>query len=215
VSSTNFLYPAESGGYEDLTAIVSDQVMRRHARRLAGELFEDALQETWYLVAQARSREPIENLRGYFYRVLVNTSRRMQIELTRYGATTIDVEMIATSRHSLELAAASAESDALARLLADARLAVLRCQRAELWQTIPACSPDPDRYRTVILAVTEATVTGVGPINRAEINDALVVAYPEWFSAPDATPSTIYQRRCRARESIRQVLVTLVEPGDL
>lgn len=215
MSSANFLCPAGSGGYEELTAIASDPVIRRHARRVAGELFEDVLQETWYLVAQARARGPIDNLRGYFYRVMVNTSRRMQGELTRFGATVIDPQTTGASRHSLELAAESAESDALPHLLAAARCALLRCRRAELWQTIPARSPDPDRYRAVILAVTEATVTGEGPANRAEINDALATAYPQWFAAPDVTPSTIYQRRCRARESIRRLLTTLIGPDDL
>jgi DNA-directed RNA polymerase specialized sigma24 family protein len=214
VSSANFLCPTGSGDHEELTAIAGDPVMRRHARRLAGELFEDVLQETWYLVAQAGAREPIGNLRGYFYRVMVNTSRRMRAELTRDGATVIGPETAGTSRHSLELAA-SAESDALPRLLAAARRAILRCRRGELWQTIPACSPSPDRYRAVILAVTEAIVTGEGPSNRAETNDALAAAYPEWFDASDVTPSTTYQRRCRARESIRQILTTLVGSDDL
>jgi DNA-directed RNA polymerase specialized sigma24 family protein len=215
VSSTNFLRQAGSSGYRELTAIASDPAMRRLARRVAGELFEDVLQETWYLVAQACARGPIANLSGYFYRVMVNTSRRMQGELTRNGATVIDVETAGTSRHSLELAAPSAESDALPLLLAATRRAILRCRRIELWQAIPACSPAPDRYRAVILAVTETMVTGEGPINRAEINNALVTEYPEWFDAPGVTVSTIYQRRCRARESIRQILVTLIDPGNL
>ena len=73
------------GGYDELAAIACDPVMRGHARRVAGDLAEDALQETWYAVAQARARGPIANLRGYFYRALVNTARRMREEVGRLG----------------------------------------------------------------------------------------------------------------------------------
>jgi hypothetical protein len=203
---------AAVGGYDELAAIVSDPGMRRHARRLAGDFFEDVLQETWYAVARVGAREPIGNLRGYFYRVLVNTSRRMREEIARQGTPVADP---ARSRRGPDLTAVSAESDALPRLLAAARRDLLRRGHAELRQEIPACSPDPDRYRDVILAVTEAMLAGEGPASRAEINEALTAAYHEWFDAADATSATTYQRRCRARESIRQVFAALIGPNDL
>jgi hypothetical protein len=58
-------------------------------------------------------------------------------------------------------------------------------------------------------------LVGEGPSNRAEINETLIATYHEWFDAPDATPATAYQRRCRARESIRQVLAAVIGPDDL
>ena len=203
---------AAVGGYDELAAIVSDPGMRRHARRLSGDFFEDLLQETWYAVAQACAREPIGNLRGYFYRVLVNSSRRMRQEIARQGTPVTDP---ARSRQGRDLTAVSAESDALPRLLAAARRDLLRRRRAELRQEIPAYSPDPDRYRDVILAVTGAMLADDGPASRAEINDALTTAYPEWFNAPDATSATTYQRRCRARDSIRQVFAAVLGLDDL
>jgi DNA-directed RNA polymerase specialized sigma24 family protein len=233
VSSAHLPHPAESGGggeptlgrtraeltaaenNDELTAIAIDPVMRRHARRVAGELADDVLQETWYAVAQARAREPIGNLRGYFYRVLVNINRRMREEIARNGMPVADPAASAAPGRGRHLAAASAESEALPRLLAAARRELLHRRRAELRQEIPAYSPDPERYRDLILSVAEALVGGDGPAERAEINEALAAAYPGWFDAPDATPATTYQRRCRARETIRQVLAAVIGPDAL
>lgn len=233
MSSANLPHPAGSGGYEEpippesrgeltaadgydeLAAIVSDPRMRRHARRLAGGLAEDVLQETWYAVAQACARRSIGNLRGYFYRVMVNTATRMREEIARQGIPVDDPAVAAGPCGSRDLAATSAESNALPRLLAAARRELLHLRRAELRQEIPACSSDPDRYRDLILAVAEAMVVGDGPASRAEINDALVAAYPQWFDAPDATAATKYQRRCRAREDIRRVLTVVIGVDSL
>jgi hypothetical protein len=206
---------AAAGRYDELAAIASDPGMRRHARRVAGELAEDVLQEAWYAVAQAGAREPIGNLRGYFYRVLVNTSRRMREEIARQGTPVDDPASAGASRRGRVLAAASAESDALPRLLAVARRDLLRRRRAELQREIPGYSHDPARYRDVIVAVAETILGGEGPAGRAEINQALTASYHEWFDAPDAKPATTYQRRCRARESIRQVLAAVIGPDDL
>lgn len=228
MSSANLPHPAESGGswesapagireeltavgdHDELAAIASDPGMRRHARLLVGGVAEDLLQETWYAVAQACARGPIANLRGYFYRVMVNTAARMREEIGRLGILVDDPAVAAGPRRSRELAAASAESDALPRLLAAARRELLQRRRAELRRDTPACSPDPDRYRDVILAVAEAMLAADGPASRPEINDALVAAYPEWFDAPDATAATKYQRRCRGREDIRRVLAAVI-----
>lgn len=232
MSSANLPHPAGSGGYgepdplgrrgqlaaagyDELAVIASDPGMRRLARRLAGELFEDALQETWYSVAQARARVPIGNLRGYFYRALVNTARHMREEIARQGTPVDDPAAAGAFRRGRDLAVSSAESEALPRLLAAARRDLLRRRHAELRQEIPAYSPDPDRYRGVILALAEAMLVGEGPASRADINEALTAAYHEWFDAADATPATTYQRRCRARESIRRVLAAVIGPDDL
>lgn len=206
---------AAADRYDELAVIAKDPDMRRHAQRVAGELAEDALQETWYAVAKARTGEPIGNLRGYFYRALVNISGRMREEFTRQGTPVGDPASAGTSRRRLDLTAASAESDALPGLLSLARRELLRRRRAELRQEIPACSPDPDRYRDVILAVAEAMLADEGPASRAEINEALAITYPQWFDTPGAAPATTYQRRCRARESIRQVLIAVIGPDDL
>lgn len=198
-------------GYDELAAITTDPAMLRYARRVAGDLAEDVLQETWYAVARARGREPIGNLRGYFSRALVNTARRMREEAARLG-TPVGDPMTAAVRQARLVAAASAESDAIPRLIGAERRDELRCRRAELRRGVPSYSPDRDRYRDVILAVAEAVFAAGGPGTRAEINEALVAAYPQWFDAPGASPAIIYQRRCRARENLRQVLAAVIGP---
>ena len=219
MSSANIPHPVESGGYEDLAAIAVDPGMRRLAWKLAGDLGEDALQETWYAVAQACERVPIDNLRGYFYRTLVNTSRRMHQELAR-GALPVDALDVEAGafrrgRDYPGAAAPSAESDALPQMRAEARQDLLLRSRADQWPMIPACSDNPYRYREAIFAVAEAVVTGDGPATKADINDALVTADPEWFDAPNVKAATTYQRRCRAREDIRQLLARVIGREDL
>jgi hypothetical protein len=220
VSSTPLPLPGESEDHEhQLARIANDPGMRLHARRMAGDLAEDALQETWYLVAQACRRARIENLRGYFYVTLVNTSRRMREEMGRGGVPVHDPDAVAGwapySRDYRDPAVPSAESTALRGLGAQARRDRLLRKRAELWPAISAYSPDPDRYREVIFAVAEAVLAGDGPVTRAEINDALKACYPRWFDAPGVKPATLHQRRCRARESIRLLVLEVISRDDL
>ena len=138
--------------YDELTAIRADPGMRRQAQRLAGDLAEDLLQQTWYIVALASARKPIERLGGYFYRVMVNAAKRMREDIARHGIPVDDPVAAAGARGGRDLATVSAEDAALGPLLADARRESLRCRRAELRLRIPASSPDPNRYRDVILA---------------------------------------------------------------
>ncbi len=210
MSSANLPNPAGSGGYEELAAITGDPGMRLFAWRLAGELADDLLQETWYAVAKACGQESIENLRGYFYRTMVNTYRHMRQDLTRLGSLADDLDAAA----GVSQAMPSAETDALACLDAAARRDQLRHRRPELWSTIPAYSADPCWYREVMLAVAESAAEH-GCVTRAELNDALCAAYPEWFDEPGVKPGTLHQRRCRARETIWRLLATVLGPDDL
>lgn len=202
--------PALAGVYDELTAITADPAMRRHAQRLAHDLAEDLLQQTWYAVARVLARGPIDNLRGYFYRVMVRTAWRLREDVTRQGIPADDPFAEAGPRRGRELAAAPAEDEAMLRLLNAARRDLLRHRRAELRQEIPACSPAPDRYRDAIVDVTGLLLADDGPDDKAEINDALIAAYPEWFAAPDAAASALYQRRCRGRADIMRVLGAVI-----
>jgi len=208
VPSTPLWQPADSEDDDELARIANDPGMWLHARRLAGDLAEDALQETWYLVAQARRRGRIENLRGYFYVTLVRTCRRMREELGRGGIPVDDPDAVAG-------AVPSAESTALRGLGARGRRDQLRRRQAELWPTIPANSADPGHYRAVIFAVAESVLACDGPATWREINDALKACYPGWFDAPGVKPATLHQRRCRARESIRMLILAVVGRDDL
>ena len=211
-------HPSEFDGYEQLAAMANDPAIRRHARRLAGDLAEDVLQETWYHVAQVCQRGSIDNPSGYFYRTLVNTARHMRQELGRVGTVTDDPAREAESfrrgqdrRHAIP----SAEREAMQRMRAQARQDALQRNRAELSQRIPAYSADPDRYRTAILAVAAWILTDNGPINRAEINEALRAAYPAWFDTSEVKADSMNQRRCRGGHSNRLVLGAVVGRDDL
>lgn len=209
--SANLPNPAGSGGYEELAAIACDPGMRRAAWRLAGDMADDLLQETWYAMARTAGRESIANPRGYFYKTMVNTWRHLRQDLARHGIPADDLDTAAGAAKRVP----SAEHDALARLDTAARRGRLRARRAELWLAIPPYSPDPCRYRGVVMTVAEAAVSEDGPVSRGELNEALVEAYPEWFGEPGVKPGTLQQRRCRARQAIRRLLAAVIGPNDL
>jgi DNA-directed RNA polymerase specialized sigma24 family protein len=210
VSSENLPHRSGSDGDGDeLTAIVADPRMRWWARRLAGDLAEDLLQETWYAVTRASARRTIDNPRAYFSRVMVNGAKRMREDIARQGVPVDDPVAAAGPRRGRELAAVSAEDDALLRLVNAARRELLRRRQAELRRGIPACSQDPNRYRDVILDLVGQMLADDGPVSRAEVNAALIAAYPEWFDPPDVAVATKYQRRCRGRDDIRRMLAAV------
>ena len=124
VSSANLPNPAGSGGYEELAAIAGDPGMRRLAWRLAGDMADDLLQETWYAMARTAALESIENPRGYFYRTMVNTWRHLGQDLARHGIPADDLDAAAGAAGGVP----SAEHDALARLDAADRRGRLRRQ---------------------------------------------------------------------------------------
>lgn len=210
--STGNRWEPVSGGRDELTAVMSDSRTRRRARRLAAGLAEDLIQETGYIVARVSARRPIDNVAAYFSQVMVNTAKRMREDIARQGIPVDDPIAAAGPRRGRELAAASAEDDALLRLLCAGRRELLRRRRTELRQDIPACSPDPSRYRDVILDVVGAMLADDGPASRPEINAALIAAYPGWFAAPDVAAATIYQRRKRGREDVSHVLWAVIGP---
>jgi hypothetical protein len=198
--------PGSAGEDDELTALRADPVMRWHAQRLAGDFAEDLLQQTWYAVARVRTRRSIVDLRAYFYTVMVRTAGRMREDIARQGIPADDPVTAAGPRRGRELAAAPAEDEALRNLATAALRELLRCRRTELRQVVPACSPDPDWYRDVIVGVAERMLADDGPDGRAEVNAALTAAYPEWFAAPDATDAARFQRRRRGRVDIGRVL---------
>lgn len=210
MSSANLPNPAGSGGYEELAAIAFDPGMRRAAWRLAGDMADDLLQETWYAMARTAARDSIVNQRGYFYKTMINTWRHLRQDLARHGIPADDLDAAAGASSGMP----SAEHDALARLDAVARRGRLRRRRAELWLSIPPYSPDPYRYREVVMTVAEAAA-GDGPVSRSELNEALMAAYPDWFGERGVKPGTLQQRRCRARQAIWRLLAAVLRPEDL
>jgi hypothetical protein len=202
--------PAPDGVYDELTAITADRLMRQHAQRLAHDLAEDLLQQTWYLVARALDRGPIGNLRGYFYRVMVHTAWRMREDVARHGIPADDPVAAAGPGRAREFAAPPAEEEALLRLVNTARRELLRRRWAELRQAIPACSPNPEQYRNAIMAVAWLLLADTGPDERTEINAALAAAHPEWFAAPGVADAALYQRRRRGRADVGAVIEAVI-----
>jgi hypothetical protein len=202
--------PAAAGRYDELNEIRANSVMRQHAQRLAGDLAEDLLQETWYIVARVSANRPIDNLSGYFYRVMFNAAKRLREDVAHQGIPSEDPTAAVGPRRARLLAAASAEDDALRRVLNDARRELLRSHQAEWRRLVSACSPDPDRYRSAILTVAGLLLADDGPASHPELNDALAAAYPAWFAAPEAAPATIHQRRFRGRADVRRVLAAVI-----
>ena len=73
------------GFHEDLARIASDAEMLRRAmhRARSRELAQDAMQETVRAIAERKSSEAIENLRGFFY---VSLIREIDHQLGRPAA---------------------------------------------------------------------------------------------------------------------------------
>jgi hypothetical protein len=217
VSSAHESQSQEPGGLAELAAICTSPEFRRLARRLAGDLAEDALQETYYAVARVCQREPIDNLRGYCYRALANMARRLRRELAHGPVPTDDLEAVHGAGHALSVGGhpPSAEAAGLARVVTEEWLHRLRRRRAELRTGIQACSADPGRYQAAVLSVAEWVLASGGPANTAEINQALAEAHPAWFGVSCGPPGTLYKRLSRARQSVRLVLEAVVDRDDL
>jgi hypothetical protein len=221
VPPTSLPSPSEPSCLEVLAQTCCDPGIRRLARRHAGDLAEDALQETYYSVARACEHQAIRDIRAYFIRSLINRSRRMRQELTQAPFPIDDPDQATRNGagpHPWNPAAtASAEETAIANLCAAARRASFRANWTGLRNAIPGSSPDPGRYQDIVLELAGqiAAGTGEGPMNHAEINQCLVRGYPEWFNEPCCARGTLYQRRRRARESIHTVLLKICGPDDL
>lgn len=220
MARANLSNPGEPSFYDILAEICCDPRTQRLARKYAGDLAEDALQETYYTVARAHEHVPIRDVRAYFCRALINRSWRMRQELAHAPFPVDDPDQAVQGsgqRRGGPASAGSAEHEAIANISAGARRALFRQSHDELLASISASSPDPVRYKETILALAARIVagTGEGPANQAEINENLVAGYAEWFNDPGCEPAALYQRRCRARDSIQAVLLRVIGPDDL
>lgn len=216
------LSPSESAGQRDyllqLAAIWEDPRIRRLAlsRARDPEHAADALQEAFCAMARQDHRK-IDDLRRYFTRVLINEIYRLR----RPGPVSVgDIEEAAgasqwnASGQSPPEAFDEAVCD---RLLAQTRLRALRAQRGSLARRVPGRSPDPRRYRAVILDCAEAMLAAVATddLSDADPNSVLCSEYPAWFAEEGCTNANVYQRFKRARDDLRAVLRLIVSPEDL
>jgi hypothetical protein len=103
------------------------------------------------------------------------------------------------------------------RLLTEAWLEPFATRRRELADRIPGRSRDPRRYRDMIIDVAERVICRIiaTDISDADYNTALSVSYPGWFDERGCAENTLHQRFRRAREDIRALLRSIIDPDDL
>jgi DNA-directed RNA polymerase specialized sigma24 family protein len=208
--------------HEELTRIWRDPQIWRLALGRAGnrDLAEDALQETFYSVARMADHSHIRDLRAFFCRALINQIRHLRGLLSAIPVE--DPQRLAGLRPQ-----EVGQPDAMAaRPVEDAvvwrQLAAMWCERfhhdrERLMAMVPERSGNPARYREVIVATAAQILNapGDGHVNWADSDMALRAAYPDWFSEPDCTRDTYYQRLSRARHEVRTLLKAVVRREEL
>jgi Sigma-70 region 2 len=179
------------------------------------ELAADVLQEAFYAAAQ-QDHKKIKDPRRYFVRILINLIYRLH----RLAPVPVDnIEEVAGAcpgNASSQSPAESFDDQVCARLLAQTRLEAFTAQRDSLVGKTPKRSPDPCRYRAVILAFAKAVLAAgaVGDLNEADFNPALRAAYPEWFADEGCAAANLHQRFKRARDDMRELLDPFIGRED-
>ena len=193
------------------------QLALRRARNR--ELAEDALQEAYWAVARVADPAAIRDLRAYFRQVLIREVYHLTGQL---GATVVeDLTGLLDTRQSKADNRADAPRPVFdtvcTNLLAKKALTCVTRQRARLTSEVPGRSPDPDRYRAVIVTVAERVIRTIiiGDVSNADHNAALRTAYPEWFAERGRTEETYHQRFSRARADVRTLLKQMISRDDL
>ena len=179
---------------------------------------EDALQTTYLAMLGLSHLDQIENMPGYFCRVLIRAVYREQGQL---GALPVeDVARVTEASGAgpgvLRVPSAAFEDAACAAIQAQDWHRRLIRDRAELMAAVPSRSGDPARYRGVICAAAEQILrAGIdGESSDPDSTDALRASYPEYFDAPGTVKNTSHQRLSRARADVRRLLQTVIgEPG--
>ncbi len=187
----------------ELVRIRLDPEIVRRARRYAGsqELGDDGLQDAFYILASCRDPAQISNIRAYFWTV----ARR---EIGRQLSQVAPVDPAAlTERREPGDVSEMAER----QIRSERRLARLRQTRDELLATIPASSPDPIRYRALILSVAEKLLAEAlySGMSKAELNADLRSGYPEWLDPAGCPATTRDKRLSRARQHLMLMLITI------
>lgn len=198
-----------------LLEIWQDPQVRGYARRCAGDhdVADDALQNTYYVIARLKHLAEIENLKAYFYRVL---GHEIGHELgNRREVLVEDFARVAEDQHSDTRATDETSAGLEDAACVSVQFWYLRRQllaaRDNLLDSVPARSADRGRYRTVIYATAEQILSaGVkGESSEADGVEALRAAYPEYLAQPGASANGLHQRLLRARGDVRSLLQRL------
>ena len=92
-----------------------------------------------------------------------------------------------------------------------------RAQRAQLHAAVPGRSPEPDRYRDLIVQTAGHILRAAldGHVSWADCNQALQAAFPDWFGQPGSAENTCHKRLSRARRDVQDLLRTIVSRDEL
>lgn len=210
--------PTSSAGRDhflrQLAAIAADPAIRRLAlsRARDPEIAADAIQEAYCAVAGRQTPEEIDDLRKYFCRVLINEIYR----LLRPQRTTplVNVEEMADACHgrSWGLPPTDPFDEILCtQLITLTLLRRLDERRESITLRVPGRSPDPRRYRELIVACARDVLvaTATGDVSDADSPAALRVTYPAWFAEEGCGTANVYQRVKRARDDVRALLLLI------
>ncbi len=211
--------PALPAGCEfprELVAILLDPDVRRLALRRTGDpdLAEDALLAAAVAVARTGDLARIEDLKAYFCRVLINEVYRLLGQMA--AARPYEPATLAAMTDAKKSAPPSAEQ-AVTRVLVRTWLDRFRAERAQLRATVPGRSPQPDRYRDLIVQTAEHILRTAldGNVSWADCNEALQAALPDWFGQPSSAENTCHKHLSRARRDIQELLRAVVSRDEL
>lgn len=205
---------------EELARVRSDPGVRQLARRIAQdpELAEDALQQAFYVMARVKNREGIDNLRGYFFRVLLREIARERAELR--AAVLEDFGLADAALRRLPPAAppVSLEDHVSRGLYMEGLLRQFSHDHLALERSVPARSPDPGRYRKAIAEAAKQMLVMIvqgDDLSFADMKAVLTVEYPQWWDEPGLNRNVLDQRLSRGRNDVRDLLKQLISHETL
>lgn len=168
----------------------------------------------------ARIKDPggIEDPKAYFCRVLIRVINALRGQL---GAILPDdftsLADACQGKARGEAFPSPVDEMVAVNLLAHGWIERFTAERVSLTSAVPGRSPDPSRYRKLIVRVAEQVLRSIvtADVCDADGNPALRVAYPEWFAEDGGTADNAHQRFSRARADVRCLLRTIVSRDDL
>lgn len=178
------------------------------------DLAEDALLAAAAAVAGVGDLARIEDPKAYFCRVLINEVYRLLGQLA--AARSCEPAALAAMTDAKSPAPSSAEQ-AVTRVLVQTWLGRFRAERAPLRAAVPGRSPQPDRYRDLIVQTAAHILRTAldGNVSWADCNEALQAALPDWFGQPGSAENTCHKHLSRARRDVQDLLRAVVSRDEL
>jgi DNA-directed RNA polymerase specialized sigma24 family protein len=216
LSSSSISADGRSDYLERLASIREDPKVKNLARSRAGDsaLAEDALQEAYFAVARVEDPEHIEDLRAYYCRVLLRSIHQLRGQL---GTGLVDdfrrVADNCQRKPGGEPAPPPFDGTVISNLFVQDCLRYLAAHRAAVSRKVPGRSPDPGRYRDVVVAGAKGML--LASVSDIDLNQTFRTAYPQWFAENGVPVSNIHQRFARARADACRLLRDIIKRRDL